>query len=390
MSGTLVTLAVKAGAAALKDKRTWTVLGTILCAFLVPFILILMVILSMADGAAEHNRSSVLCCFDPGMAISTAAPAEFVAHITAMRNCFAAIDAAVATLEIDPDDGTLDVVRIKAICYGLFYEQDTPALDAASALAFAENFVTYEERTREVEAPEATPAPEEDADSAGDATGTEEEEGEGEEETHPPPKTETYKAAIPISSLRTIFQNVARSLGRSISLQDQSKCMEIYYIVVYGDASRGDNADDLADALVDGTTEYAGGPAGSPFAFDWHDHVTSEFGGRVSPITGKFEGHRGLDMRAPYGTPIRAVASGTVILARYGHASYGNYLVIDHGGGTTTLYAHCSALTVAVGQQVNAGDVIAKVGSTGDSTGNHLHLEVKINGQLVDPRTFLS
>ena len=373
MSGTLVTLAVKAGAAALKDKRTWTVLGTILCAFFVPFILILMVILSMADGAAEHNRSSVLCCFYPGMAISTAAPAEFVAHITAMRNCFAAIDAAVATLEIDPDDGTLDVVRIKAICYGLFYEQDTPALDAASALAFAENFVTYEERTREVEVPETTPAPE-----------------EGEEEPPPEPETETYMAVIPIKNLQTIFQNVARSLGRSISLQDQSKCMEIYYIVVYGDSSRGDNADDLADALVDGSTEYVGGPAGSPFAFDWHDHVTSEFGGRTNPITGRFEGHRGLDMRAPYGTPIRAVASGTVILARYGHASYGNYLVIDHGGGTTTLYAHCSALTVAVGQQVSAGDVIAKVGSTGDSTGNHLHLEVKINGQLVDPRTFLS
>ena len=82
-------------------------------------------------------------------------------------------------------------------------------------------------------------------------------------------------------------------------------------------------------------------------------------------------------MAAPKGTEIRAAANGTVLLARYGHASYGNYVVVGHGGGVTTLYAHCSALNVTVGQAVSAGDVIAFVGSTGDSTGDHLHLEVK-------------
>ena len=373
MSGTIVTLAVRSGAALLKDKRTWTVLGTILCALLVPLVLIIMVILSMADGAAEHNRSTVLCCFDSSMSITSAAPENFIAHITAMRTCFAAIDAAAKTLEVPEEEEPLDVIRIKAIYYGLFYEQDAPRLDETSAFSFVENFITYEERTREAEIP-ATPTP----------TGTADEEDQTE------PATETYQAAIPIRSLQTIFKNVAHSMGRSISLQDQSKCMEIYYIVMYGDASRADGADELTDALVDGTTEYLGGVAGSPFVGDWRSHVSSEFGGRVSPITGKFEGHRGIDLRAGYGTSIRAVAGGTVILARYGHASYGNYLVIDHGGGTTTLYAHCSSLSVATGQQVNAGDVIAKVGSTGDSTGNHLHLEVKINGRLVDPRTFLS
>ena len=117
--------------------------------------------------------------------------------------------------------------------------------------------------------------------------------------------------------------------------------------------------------------------------------MTSEMGGRYSPITGKWEGHRGLDMAAPKGTEIRAAANGTVLLARYGHASYGNYVVVGHGGGVTTLYAHCSALNVTVGQAVSAGDVVAFVGSTGDSTGDHLHLEVNDNGTLKNPREYL-
>ena len=82
-------------------------------------------------------------------------------------------------------------------------------------------------------------------------------------------------------------------------------------------------------------------------------------------------------------------SNGTVLLARYGHASYGNYVVVGHGGGVTTLYAHCSALNVTVGQAVSAGDVVAFVGSTGDSTGDHLHLEVNDNGTLKNPREYL-
>lgn len=98
--------------------------------------------------------------------------------------------------------------------------------------------------------------------------------------------------------------------------------------------------------------------------------------------------HNGLDIAYPYGTPILAVEAGTVIKAGY-HVSYGNYLVINHGGGYCTLYAHCSQLLAQVGDKVNKYDTIAKVGATGDVTGNHLHICVIVNGIYVNPKGYL-
>ena len=95
--------------------------------------------------------------------------------------------------------------------------------------------------------------------------------------------------------------------------------------------------------------------------------------------------HNGLDIAYSYGTPILAVEAGTVIKAGY-HVSYGNYLVINHGGGYCTLYAHCSQLLAQVGDKVNKYDTIAKVGATGDVTGNHLHICVIIDGVYVNPK----
>ncbi|WP_437439568.1 M23 family metallopeptidase [Enterocloster citroniae] len=117
--------------------------------------------------------------------------------------------------------------------------------------------------------------------------------------------------------------------------------------------------------------------------------VTSEFGGRTDPITGAWSGHSGLDLGASKGTPIRAAAAGTVQTVSYGSTGYGYYLTIDHGGGMVTLYGHCSDLLVTQGQTVKAGEIVAKVGSTGRSTGNHLHFEVRINGTAQNPRSYL-
>lgn len=364
--------------ALLFNKKTWKALGVAVGAICAPIILIVVAVMSMASAAAEHNRSTVIACFDSTVTLSTSAPTDFTAHVTALRNCLAAIDSAAATLDIPDDAPALDTTLVKAIYYGLHYGEDQPALSDAAALAFVECFVTYEERTRPV-----TPAPDtegEDADLDDDP----------DSDTDQEPEMETYTVAIPITDLPTVFRNVAQHTGQGMGGETQSGCMEVYYIVKYGDASRADQNDALLDALMDGGTDYIGGAAGSPFADDWRGHVTSEFGLRRDPFTGKQTGHGGLDLAAAYGTPIRAVAAGTVILARYGHASYGNYIVIDHGGGICTLYAHCSALTATVGQTVAAGDQIAKVGSTGRSTGNHLHIEVRINGERVNPRTFLA
>ena len=102
--------------------------------------------------------------------------------------------------------------------------------------------------------------------------------------------------------------------------------------------------------------------------------ISSGFGGRISPVTGQTEYHNGLDIPADYGSNIYAVNDGTVLIAKYG-AIYGNYIVIDHGGGITTLYGHASSLLKEAGDKVKRGDIIAKAGSTGYSTGNHLYFE---------------
>ncbi|MBM6938624.1 peptidoglycan DD-metalloendopeptidase family protein [Pseudoflavonifractor phocaeensis] len=114
--------------------------------------------------------------------------------------------------------------------------------------------------------------------------------------------------------------------------------------------------------------------------------LTSAFGYRIHPITGQPHSHTGIDIPAPGGTPIYAAKGGQVVTSAY-HSSYGNYVVIDHGNGNSTLYAHMSSRAVSAGQIVSQGDVIGYVGSTGSSTGNHLHLEVRVNYQRVDPES---
>jgi len=112
-------------------------------------------------------------------------------------------------------------------------------------------------------------------------------------------------------------------------------------------------------------------------------------GGVITVGLGGYPGHTGVDIPRPHGTPIFASSAGTVVRAVHSGVGYGNYVVIDHHNGYTTLYAHASALHVRVGQQVNQGDVIALVGSTGRSTGNHLHFEVRRNGRIMNPAHYL-
>ena len=115
--------------------------------------------------------------------------------------------------------------------------------------------------------------------------------------------------------------------------------------------------------------------------------ITSQFGYRTDPFTGEISYHSGTDIAAPYGTPVLAAAGGTVTVANatdpWG-GSYGYYVKIQHDGTFDTLYAHCSSICVTPGQQVRQGEVIGYVGSTGNSTGNHLHFEVWENGQRMD------
>ena len=130
----------------------------------------------------------------------------------------------------------------------------------------------------------------------------------------------------------------------------------------------------------------------SDLGFAWpipgYNVITSYFGKRNSPTAGASSYHKGLDIGAPIGTPVKAAASGIVTFAGF-KGSYGYLLVISHGNGTETYYGHCSKLYASVGQNVSQGEVVAAVGNTGNSTGPHLHLEIRINGVAYNPQNYL-
>jgi murein DD-endopeptidase MepM/ murein hydrolase activator NlpD len=127
-------------------------------------------------------------------------------------------------------------------------------------------------------------------------------------------------------------------------------------------------------------------PAHGSGQFIWpvHGPITSPFGYRTNPFGGAPDFHPGLDIAAETGTPILAADSGRVIIAGW-VSGYGNYIAIDHGRGISTGYGHCSRIDVSVGQDVQRGQVIGAVGSTGHSTGPHVHFEIRVNGRPVDP-----
>jgi murein DD-endopeptidase MepM/ murein hydrolase activator NlpD len=129
-----------------------------------------------------------------------------------------------------------------------------------------------------------------------------------------------------------------------------------------------------------------GDHSGAAGMFSWPvtGTITSPFGWRSNPFGGAPEFHQGLDIAAPTGTTVTAAAGGTVIMAQW-YGGYGNYILIDHGGGYSTGYGHLSAIYVTTGQSVQRGQAIGAVGSTGQSTGPHLHFEVRIAGKPVDP-----
>ena len=195
---------------------------------------------------------------------------------------------------------------------------------------------------------------------------------------------ETYTVAIPVTDMNEVYARIEAAMGITVTPENQSNADSIYNIVLYGTATGTGNwfpGADVPFISVDGFC--------SPVGANWESIVTSEFGYRRDPFTGETRGHSGMDLAVPTGTPIRAALSGTVTVSQYNAGGYGYYVMIDHGNGLSTLYGHNSRLLVQVGQTVEAGDIIALSGSTGRSTGPHLHFEVRVDGEQTDPRAYL-
>ncbi len=209
---------------------------------------------------------------------------------------------------------------------------------------------------------------------------------------------EIYMAAVPITDLPTIYENVGEYAEREVTDDDKANITEIYLRVVY------DNFDVSADMSLEGgngthdlikemTKDSDVIPSAegfvSPLESGWRDKVTSEFGYRQNPTGAGSEGHTVLDMGVPLGTGVRAVKDGRVLFVRYKQTGYGYHVAVDHGGGLVTMYAHCSEILVTEGQTVSVGEVISKSGSTGRSTGPHLHLEAIQDGIPQNSRNYL-
>lgn len=142
---------------------------------------------------------------------------------------------------------------------------------------------------------------------------------------------------------------------------------------------------ELAEQGLD--TQYIGGELAWPVP--GYTKITSKYGMRVHPITGQYKLHTGVDIGAPMGANFIAANDGIVVKSEY-NSAYGRMVIIDHGGGISTLYAHGSEFLVEVGQTVKRGDAVLKVGSSGYSTGPHAHFEVRINGVVTDPMPYIT
>ena len=345
-------LIAKAAAIILTDEKARKAVGWTLVAILSPLILLIAFLCSLGSGATEHNITAVELCFYDTIGIPAETPEEYRLCIEAMRASFAQLDIAIAAINENTEEETsLDDICVKAIFYALYFG----AGSHGDAQSFADCFVTWEERIRTVLV----------------------------EGSDPPEETEeTYSAAIPIEDLGTVWQNIA-AMGVTPTAEQRSNADSIYNLIRYGAAGGGSGfaGSDVPFIGADGFC--------SPIGENWRNVVTSEFGYRRDPFTGERKGHSGMDLAVPTGTSVRAALPGTVTVSTYNQGGYGYYVMIDHGNGLSTLYGHNSQLLARVGQTVEAGDVIALSGSTGRSTGPHLHFEVRINGERTNPRSYL-
>lgn len=142
------------------------------------------------------------------------------------------------------------------------------------------------------------------------------------------------------------------------------------------------------DSKVSVGTRKSVSRSGSNFGIVSGSRISSSFGTRIHPISGEEIFHKGIDIAASQGSPVYAYANGTIVFAGW-KSGYGNFIAIDHGNGMVTRYAHLSAIQVSVGQAVAVRQKIGAVGSTGTSTGPHLHFEVLINGDFMNPQNYL-
>lgn len=197
-------------------------------------------------------------------------------------------------------------------------------------------------------------------------------------------------ASLDTSALKKYYQSIDKKL---LTINKYLKARGIRQIIpnIGGeqntDILSAQEAGEFYDTHLDKIIDYV---AFTPMGYPHLGVITSGYGHRENPFTGEnVETHKGLDIRGRYGEIVKSTANGRVVIAGR-RGGYGNCVVINHGNGFETYYGHLSKILIKVGQQVKAGEKIGKIGSTGRSTGPHLHYEVHRYGKIINPRSFLT
>lgn len=264
---------------------------------------------------------------------------------------------------------------------------DETRLDELREILWDMNEVSYTTREETVEVPAQNANTEASRDTASESTANDS--GAESQESNEADTTTITQTVLTIhlthktpEEMQTAYNFTARQAEYLTLLQDPK--YETLWAELLGGFAAGDS-----EILTPDTTRTPTGSLQWPLPIP--GSITSPFGYRTDPLTGETSYHDGTDIAVPESTPILADADGTVTVANaldsWG-GSYGYYVQIDHSSGLQTLYAHCSQICVTQGQQVQAGQVIAYVGHTGRATGNHLHFEVRENGERVDAMSY--
>ncbi|MBE6053688.1 MAG: hypothetical protein E7212_07205 [Clostridium sartagoforme] len=197
---------------------------------------------------------------------------------------------------------------------------------------------------------------------------------------------ESNKSNI-IASLTDAENNLESQIGDLISY---NQALQQELDSIFNDINNGNNSGGGQPTTPEdnGGSGVPGDPSTESFLRPGNGVVTDSYGLRINPVTGEAGFHTGVDLGDPHGAPVYASKSGVVVYSGW-ISGYGNTIIIDHGGGVQTLYAHNSELLVSVGESVYRGQTVAKVGSTGMSTGPHIHWEIRINGQHINPMGYV-
>lgn len=351
----------------------------IIGAILAPFILIIALLTSSADAAVQHNNAVIDTVFNQSE-IPASVPKDFRQYIYSMQSNFKELDVVIGDVQKKIKKGALDPIQVKALFFAVYFGNDNIKLSKSQLSEYVQCFVKYE--IIEVES---------DKEEAEDKKSDEDNES----------VIKTEEVAIVVTDIRTIKSSIEATLNIQIT-DDQMKNYEQIYKIVNPGANASTSGDGsymkdlLKEAIENSETKpYVGGSPGSPFEDDWRNKITSEFGNRF-PVelpdgTIISDPHTGMDLGngTPLGTSILAVNDGTVVYVRNHEKGLGLHLAIDHGGGVLTVYGHTSRILVQEGDTVKKGQKIAEVGSTGFSTGPHLHLEYWLHGKVHDPREYL-